>query len=125
MIPKVKLGGIYVIEHRGGGVYIGCSCDIMSRWQSHYSMMKMGTHTSTGLMELFNRTTIDEWTFKVLEYISKSKIKMETGLRGKALDKVYRNILYIKEKEWMAKYDVSISLNKNNKAFDGKDNKRK
>lgn len=116
---KIKCGGIYIITHQPTGqYYIGCSVDILSnRWGGHYTNLVMNKHHSPQLQQLFNNSKIEDFTFQILERIGKTYIKEYSNLKGKELDKVYKRVLLMKEKEWMSKYSINLSLNKNNKHF--------
>lgn len=114
---KIKMAGIYKIEHISGYYYIGMSVDIFSRWSSHYTSIKMKTHSSTAFMELWNSTNPPEWSFSILENISITKHKEETGLKGKSFENSFRKLLLNKEKEYMKLYSINFSLNKSNKHF--------
>jgi hypothetical protein len=113
---KIKLAGIYIIEV-GEYYYIGKSVDIFSRWSSHYTSLKMGTHSSKLLQDFFNREGILKFNFRILENISKTKYKQSTTLKGAELEKQFNRYLLIKEKEWMSKYSINMCLNQNNKNF--------
>jgi len=116
MAYRRKISGIYILKHEQG-YYIGMSIDIFSRWASHYSDIKMKKHSSKELMKLWNSTRPEEWSFKILEYVSKTNFKKECGLKGKTLENAFRKKLLIKEKEWMQKYSKTFALNQNQKHF--------
>ena len=111
------MAGIYKIEHVSGYYYIGMSVDIFSRWSSHYTSIKMKSHSSTALMELWNSTNDTDWSFTILEHISLTDYKKETNLKGKSLENSFRKLLLDKEKEHMKLYSINFSLNKSNKHF--------
>lgn len=114
---KIKLGGIYKIEHISGYYYIGMSVDIFSRWSNHYTDIITGKHSSTELKELWLKTKPSEWTFSILEYVSITEYKKISQMKGKSLENGFRTFLLKKEKEWMSKYSVNFSLNKNKRYF--------
>jgi hypothetical protein len=116
MFFKIKLGGIYIIEI-GEYYYIGKSNDVFSRWSSHYTSLVMGKHSSPLLQEKFNELGVASLTFRVLEYISITDYKKVSNMKGKELEKNYNRLLLMKEKEWMKKWSVNFSLNKNNRYF--------
>jgi DNA-binding ferritin-like protein (Dps family) len=117
MYFKIKIGGIYKISI-GEYYYIGLSVDIFgNRWQSHITDLYMNKHSSVKFQQMFNEFGIESLKFEILEYISKTDIKKETGLKGKDFDNYYRRLLLRKEKEWMNKYSINFSLNKDNKSF--------
>ena len=117
-IWKIKLGGIYIIQHTSGSFYIGKSVDILSnRWSTHYSQLVMGNHHSPELQNCFDNSKIENFTFQILEYVSKTYVREQSGLRGKALDKLYNRILLTIEKNWMNRYDIKDALNKDKKNF--------
>ena len=112
------MAGIYSIVHiPTGRIYIGMSVDIFTRWQSHYSQMRMGTHTSTALTYLWSQTEPSEWSFSVLEYISISEYKRVSQMTGKQLTNGFRTLLLKREKHHMKNHSINLSLNKNNKSF--------
>jgi hypothetical protein len=117
MYHKITIGGIYKIEHISGYYYIGKSVDCFGRWGQHYSDMKMCKHHSPAVQSLFNRTNITEWTFNILAYLSKTRVKEMSKLKGKSLDILYNRILLQMEKEEMAKYSINFALNKINKHY--------
>jgi hypothetical protein len=115
---KIKLPGIYKIEHISGYYYVGMSVDIFSRWESHYTEIRMKTHSSTELMELWNRTDPSEWTFTILEYVSVTKWKSElVRVKKEDLKTLFRRYLLNREKDWMRKYSRNFALNKDKKNF--------
>jgi excinuclease UvrABC nuclease subunit len=115
---KIKLSGIYQIYNKNTEeYYIGMSSDIFSRWANHYNDIKINKHTSTKLVKLWLNSNITDWEFKILEVVSKTQHKIDTGLKGKAFDKSFRNLLLKKEKEHMSKWSKTYALNKNNRYF--------
>jgi len=117
MRSKIKLASIYKIENNSGYYYIGMSIDTFSRWQNHYTDLKLNKHSSTDLKNLFKDTRIEDWTFSILEYISLTDHRLETKLKGKELEKSFRRNLLKREKFWMSQYSINFSLNKMNKNF--------
>jgi len=117
-IYRIKMAGIYSITHTETGmIYIGMSVDIFSRWQSHYTQMRTGKHSSVKLTKLWSETKPCEWTFSILEYVSISEYKLLLKTSGKELTNGFRTLLLKKEKEWMKKYSINMALNKDNKRF--------
>jgi len=114
---KRKLAGIYMIHHKSGFYYIGYSIDIFSRWSSHYTSIKMSTHSSVDLTKLWNSTEVSEWTFRILDTLSITEFKKEHQIKGKALETAFRRKLLNMEKEWMSLYSKNFALNKDNKNF--------
>jgi predicted GIY-YIG superfamily endonuclease len=114
---KIKLCGIYKIEHISGYYYIGMSVDIFSRWNGHYTDIKMLKHSSNEFVSLFISTRIEDWTFSILEYISVKDLKLQTKLKGKSFDSYLRRYLLKREKYWMSEYSINFALNKNKKSF--------
>jgi hypothetical protein len=114
MIPKIKLSGIYMILHgKSEHYYIGLSQDIFSRWQNHYTDLKMNRHSSTKLQDLFNQTgDISDFTFTILEYVSITDAK-KSGFTKDG----FRKLLLMKEKEHMRNHSINFSLNKDDKYF--------
>lgn len=114
---KVRMSGIYLIEHDSGYYYLGMSVDIFSRWSNHYTDIKKLKHSSNKLQELWLKTKPSEWSFKVLEYVSITEYKKASQMKGKSLENGFRKLLLSKEKEWMRKYSKTYALNKNDKYF--------
>jgi len=114
---RIKLAGIYKIEHISGYYYIGMSVDIFSRWSSHYNDIIIGKHSSNKLQELWLKTKPSEWSFRVLEYVSITEYKKVSQMKGKSLQNGFRRLLLNKEKEWMSKYSKTYALNKSNNNF--------
>ncbi len=114
---KIKLGGIYGIFHKETGqYYIGSSVDIFSRWQNHYTLLITGKHHSPELQELFNQSTINDFEFIVLKYISRTELRNK-GLKGKLLEDSYRKLLLLEERNVMKVWSINLCLNKNKKYF--------
>jgi hypothetical protein len=114
---KVKIGGIYKIEHISGYYYIGMSVDIFSRWSNHYSDIKKMKHSSIDFMNLWNSSEPSDWSFSILEYVSITEYKKVSQMKGKSLENSFRTLLLKKEKEWMNKHSINYSLNKNKRYF--------
>lgn len=112
---KIKIAGIYIIEHVSGYYYIGMSIDIFSRWQSHITSHRIGKHSSTKFMELFNSTPITEWSFNILEHHSYTEFKNTNGVKNSVVH--FRRFLLTREKICMSLYSVNNALNKNTKYF--------
>jgi hypothetical protein len=93
------------------------SVDIFSRWGNHYNDIKMSKHSSPKLMELWNKSKPTDWEFSILEVVSKTQHKKDTGFKGKAFDASFRKLLLKKEKEHMKQFSVSYALNKSNRYF--------
>jgi hypothetical protein len=115
---KIKIAGIYKIEHSSGFYYIGKSSDIFGRWGSHYTSIKMKKHSSPAFMLLWNTTEPIEWTFTILEYHSITEFKIEhPDLKGTELKKQFNRHQLAREKFIMKQYSINYSLNKDNKHF--------
>jgi hypothetical protein len=114
---KIKLSGIYKIEHISGYYYIGKSINIFSRWNSHYTQIKINKHSSTKFKDLWNSTSINEWNFSILEYVSLSQFREENNVKGKVLTKAFNTYLLQREKYWMSLYSINYSLNKIDRYF--------
>ena len=118
MYHRIKVSGIYKITHKvTGEYYVGQSREILERWSSHYNDLKMNKHSSPKFQELFNRSSMTDWTFEIIKVISKTEIRMETGLKGKNLEACIRKILLAEEKNCMNELSITYSLNKINKHF--------
>ena len=113
---KRKLAGIYIIEHTSGHFYIGKSVSIYDRWSSHYTQLKQGIHHSKDFQDLWIKSDITEWSFRILYQLSKTYVKGYSKLKGKELDKLFNKLLLTKEKEYMKMYSINFCLNghKNN-----------
>lgn len=63
--------GVYRIEHASTGrVYIGSSCHLTKRWQSHVRMLRAGTHHSSKLQRAWNKHGEQAFSFVVLESVA-------------------------------------------------------
>ena len=113
---KIKLAGIYIIEIEDY-YYIGKSMDVFSRWQSHYTQLKLNKHHSPKLQLYFNQYGLIKTNFKVLEYISITEYKKVSQMKGKQLTYQFNKHLLNREKWWMSQYSIHYSLNNNNKYF--------
>ncbi len=113
---KVKLASIYKISI-GEEYYIGMSVDTFSRFNSHYTDLKLNKHSSIKLQEKFNQNSLNDFKFEIIEYISKTQFKQETKLKGKALDNKFRTYLLSRERYHMSTYSINYCLNKDNKYF--------
>lgn len=113
---RAKVGGIYKITV-GEFYYIGMSIDIFCRFGSHITDLYMNKHSSPKLQQIFLEKPLSDFKFEILETVSKTKMKEDTRLKGKAFETHYRKILLKKEKEWMSKYSIHFSLNANNRHF--------
>jgi hypothetical protein len=116
MAYKIKLTGIYIIEI-GEYYYIGKSVDVFSRWQSHYTLLKQGTHHSKELQSMFSRVGVVGTTFRVLEYISITEFKKSHQFKGKELKLQFSRHLDRAERECMKSYSVNFCLNADKKYF--------
>lgn len=122
---KIKLAGIYKISHSSGYYYIGQSSDIFQRWGGHYTDIILRTHSSTALSKLFISTRPEEWTFQILETVSRTEFKkgikqdpeQQLKMCEKSIDYLFRKELLRIEKEWMQKFSKKFALNKDNKHF--------
>lgn len=113
---KIKLAGIYKISI-GEYYYIGKSISIFDRWQSHYTSLKRGNHSSNLLQDHFNQYGVENLTFNVLERVSYTEWKKGSNLRGNELKKAFGRYLICKEREWMKKFSINYCLNKDDKWF--------
>jgi len=115
---KIKLAGIYKITHiPTEQYYIGMSVDIFNRWRGHYTDIKITRHSSPRFMLLWNETDPTEWKWEILEGVSLTAFKIDSGLKGKKLEAGFRQHLLRLEKSWMSKHSKTFALNKNNKHF--------
>lgn len=115
---KIKLIGIYKITNiKTEQYYIGMSRDIFSRWQNHWTDIKMNKHSSTELMDLMKNSSIQDWTFEILKYISSTELKKECNLKGKQFESYLRTKLLQEERAIMKQYSKTFCLNKDKKYF--------
>jgi hypothetical protein len=117
MYVQIKIAGIYKIEHISGYYYIGLSVDIFSRWSSHYINIKTMKHSSTEFQSLWLNSKPSDWSFCILEYVSITEYKNLSKMKGKSLQTNFRRHLLKLEKQWMSKYSINYSLNKDKKHF--------
>jgi len=115
---KVKLSGIYQILHvPSGEFYIGMSRDVFSRWNSHYTQIRMGSHSSPSLQARFLASSASEWAFSIIESHSFDQFKRDRSLRGGAAVSEFRKFLLGRERAVMATYPRRLALNKDCKYF--------
>lgn len=112
---KIKVSGVYKIEHKSGYYYIGQSVDIGNRWNSHITDLYLKRHSSTLFQELWNKTDICDWSFNVIKVVSKTELKKL--FKGKEFEKQLRKQLLLEEKEIMSQYFKKNALNKQNRYF--------
>lgn len=113
---RIKLACIYIISI-GEYYYIGKSLDWFGRLNSHYTLLKQGKHHSPKLQSLYNELGIENFSFRVLEYVSLTEFKKASKMKGKQLNKEFNKYLLMREKWWMSQYSINFSLNKDNKNF--------
>jgi hypothetical protein len=113
---RIKIGAIYKISI-GEYYYIGLSSDLSGRWSNHITDLHLNKHSSIKLQQMFNEFGFTSLKFEILEYISKTDVKKETGLKGKEFETYYRKLLLMKEKLHMNMYSINFSLNSQNKSF--------
>jgi len=116
---KIRLSGIYVIEHISGHLYVGESVDLFSRWQSHYTSLVMGKHSSPLFQQLWDNSSPEEWNWKLVKKISKEEIKSQLtiSLKGKKFELYFKTILRQEERYFMSTLSKNFALNKDNKYF--------
>jgi len=118
MSYKIKLASIYKIENTiTGYYYVGYSIDTFSRWNSHYTLIKTGKHSSPKLTDHWNSTEPHQWSFSILEYVSITEYKRVNQIKGKSLETSFRRHLLQREKYWMSLYSKNFALNKDDKYF--------
>jgi len=117
MILKVKITGIYKIEHKSGYYYLGQSVSIADRWSQHITDLYLNKHSSPLFQELWDKSSITDWNFSIIKQISKTELKSKSKLRGKQFDSYLRKELLREEKEIMALFNMDKALNKQNKHF--------
>jgi hypothetical protein len=113
---RVKCAAIYKISI-GDYYYIGMSVDVFGRFQSHYTSLVLNKHSSIELQKAFNENDIKDFRWQILEYISKTKYKKESSLKGKSFDDYFRKVLLEKEKYHMGLHSINFALNKDKKHF--------
>jgi hypothetical protein len=112
------LSGIYILEHTPTGMcYVGESIDVFSRWSSHYTQLKIGRHSSKLFQELWGKTRPEEWSWRLLEVISKTESKERSGLKGRSFETFFKRELRSREKHWMGLCSKGYALNQNQKHF--------
>ena len=115
---KKKFAGIYSITSRSTGlIYIGLSTDIFSRWSSHFTHLLLQKHSSKRFQELWNTLPKEDWIFQILEVMSLSEWRVESGLKGKKLELSFKRELIRRERVWMGKYSREWVLNADTKYF--------
>jgi hypothetical protein len=114
---RIKLSGIYKIQHSSGYYYIGMSKCVFSRFSGHYTDIRKCRHSSPAFMSLWLNSTPSEWIFQILEYTSITEFKKVSGLKGKALSLGFGRHLRILEKRHMSEHSVNWALNKDRKHF--------
>lgn len=115
---KIKVSGIYMIQNKSTGLYyIGLSTDIFSRWQSHYTQLKIKKHSSQRFQDLFNKTPFTDWSFNILEVVSESVFRQTSDVPRKKLKSAYKSYLLERERHWMSMYEKSFCLNQDDKFF--------
>lgn len=123
MYLKIKISGVYKIEHQSGHYYIGQSSDIINRWSSHMTDLYMNKHSSIKFQQLWNTSKITEWIFIIERTVSKTLLKTQSKLKGKEFEAYLRKELLREEKEVMKLYSRDKSLNKQNKSFNENNNR--
>jgi group I intron endonuclease len=67
---KSKVSGIYLITSKvNGKKYVGQSVDIGQRWRMHLSTLKNNKNPNNHLQNHFNKYSIEDLTFEVLEEV--------------------------------------------------------
>ena len=114
---KIKIAGIYKISI-GDYYYIGKSKSCFERWANgHIPLLVMNKHHSPELQERYLREGLTSFRFEILETVSLSLYKKESGLKGKELEKSFNRLLLEKEKKHMNSYSINFCLNKDKKYF--------
>lgn len=113
---RVKCAAIYKISI-GDYYYIGMSVDVFGRFQSHYTSLSLNKHSSPELQKAFNENNIKDFTWQILEYVSRTKYKNFVKLKGKEFDDYFRKILLEKERYHMSLHSNNFALNKDKKYF--------
>ena len=113
---KPKIAGIYKISC-GDYYYVGKSVNVGERWISHITLLVMGKHHSPELQEIYSNEGLTHFKFEILEVVSLSSYRKESGLKGKELEKSFNRFLLDKEKDWMRQHSINFCLNKDKKHF--------
>lgn len=89
--------GVYKIQHiPTGKIYIGSSCDILSRWKDHKRKLEQNRHHSYKLQDVWNSEPVkSNFSFEVIEVVDS------------------RKDLFEKEQYWIDFYDSSSKDNFN------------
>lgn len=66
--------GIYKIENKNGGIYVGQTVDIDKRWYQHKNNLRKNKHGNIKLQRAWNKYGEDYFTFSVLEYVSPEQL---------------------------------------------------
>ena len=115
---KIRLAGIYKILHLPTGLfYIGYSSDVFTRWANHYMDCRQLKHSSTEFQTLLLTTSIEEFTFNIIEYCSIQNYRKISALKGKPLELGFKKYLLEREQFHMSNHLIEFSLNKNKKHF--------
>jgi predicted GIY-YIG superfamily endonuclease len=79
-MKEKKIIGIYKITHKTGYFYIGCSLNIIKRWDSHLKMLEKNKHHCKDFQKIYNDSEINDFTFEILETINKKTTPTLTKL---------------------------------------------
>lgn len=72
---REKISGIYQIKNKlNNKTYIGSSSNIYKRWVTHKRQLKNNCHHSIYLQRSFNKNTLDDYEFLILERCEKSAL---------------------------------------------------
>lgn len=67
-----KISGIYkIINIINNKIYIGSSCNIKARWQTHRDTLRKNIHHNKHLQKSYNKYGKDNFTFEIIELCDK------------------------------------------------------
>jgi predicted GIY-YIG superfamily endonuclease len=114
----IKVSGVYIITHEPTGMcYIGESVDIFGRWGSHNTNLRLNRHSSVAFQALWDSTNASEWTWRILEIVSKTEQRIKSGLKGAKFTLAFKRHLRYVESKWMSMCSIEYALNQNKKSF--------
>ena len=95
--------GVYKITNTlcpEGKYYIGYSCNVKQRWQTHKSTLTRGNHRNIRMMNAYNKYGADCFTYEILQ-------ECETEEEAKNVELSYLEDLTIRDKLYNLHYNSS------------------
>lgn len=112
--PLINKSGIYQIKNLlTNKIYIGSSKDIGRRLQKHFSELRFNRHTNKRLQSDFNKFSIENFEWSVIEYTSENLIdkernyQIEIGIESLYNDKISNYYMNEELKSKLASVDKS------------------